>query len=303
MSDRLCWRQVIVYCMFLGCLCHGKYLYAQDFLPETAILDQKLILVDEQRLPGVWNDTLTYTVDIPSSFHLSGSNQICDPSGSLDSIWERMCRIRSGVSGDTLRILHIGDSHVRGHIYPRTVGNLLKSEFHLLEYVDMGVNGATCLSFTRADRLESIANSGADLIIVSFGTNESHNRRYNAHLHYQQLDELLSLIRDRLPNVPFLLTTPPGSYERYWVRRKRVYRVNPRTEEASATIVRYATDHRLAVWDLYRLVGGRTDACTNWQRSHLMRPDHVHFFAEGYMLQGSLLYQAILNAYNSYVIR
>lgn len=92
----------------------------------------------------------------------------------------------------------------------------------------MGVNGATCLTFTHPGRIADIAAMKPELLILSFGTNESHNRRYNVNLHYNQMDELVKLLRDSLPDVPILLTTPPGSYESFRQRRrKRTYAINP----------------------------------------------------------------------------
>ena len=84
-------------------------------------------------------------------------------------------------------------------------------------------------------------------------------------------------------------------------RRRRTYAVNPRTATASETIRRYAKEHRLLVWDMYDVVGGKRRACVNWTEAKLMRPDHVHYLPEGYILQGNLLYQALINAYNDYV--
>ena len=166
----------------------------------------------------------------------------------------------------------------------------------------MGVNGATCLTFTHPGRIADIAAMKPELLILSFGTNESHNRRYNVNLHYNQMDELVKLLRDSLPDVPILLTTPPGSYESFRQRRrKRTYAINPRTVTAAETIRRYAKDHRLLVWDMYDVVGGKRRACTNWTEAKLMRPDHVHYLPEGYILKGNLLYQAIIQAYNDYV--
>ena len=69
----------------------------------------------------------------------------------------------------------------------------------------------------------------------------------------------------------------------------------------SFTIRRYAGDHRLLVWDMYEVVGGKKRACKNWAEAKLMRPDHVHYLPEGYILQGNLLYQALIKAYNDYV--
>ena len=220
----------------------------------------------------------------------------------LTPVFERLRQVRAGLSEDTVRILHIGDSHIRGHIYPQTTGTLLKETFGAVSYTDMGVNGATCLTFTHPGRIADIVALKPELLILSFGTNESHNRRYNVNLHYNQMDEFIKLLRDSLPNTPILLTTPPGSYESFRQRRrKRTYAINPRTVTAAETIRRYAKDHRLLVWDMYDVVGGKRRACTNWTEAKLMRPDHVHYLPEGYILQGNLLYQAFIQAYNDYV--
>ena len=253
---------------------------AQDRIPACPPLGKTLKMIKPLREMNWANDTIAVQTSFPSAFR----------------------QVRAGLSEDTVRILHIGDSHVRGHIYPQTTGTLLKETFGAVSYTDMGVNGATCLTFTHPGRIADIAAMKPELLILTFGTNESHNRRYNVNLHYNQMDELVKLLRDSLPDVPILLTTPPGSYESFRQRRRRrTYAVNPRTATASETIRRYAKEHRLLVWDMYDVVGGKRRACTNWTEAKLMRPDHVHYLPEGYILQGNLLYQAIIQAYNDYV--
>ena len=116
------------------------------------------------------------------------------------------------------------------------------------------------------------------------------------------MEELVRELRARLPNVPILVTTPPGSYERQRTsRRRRSYVINPRTSTTVKTIERCADANGLAYWDMYNLLGGAKRACLNWQEAGLMRPDHIHFMPEGYKLQGELLGQALLKAYNNYV--
>lgn len=248
------------------------------------------------------NDTITVQISFPSAFRETGRNEIIDSIALLAPVFEHLRQVRAGLSEDTVRIVHIGDSHVRGHIYPQTTGTRLTETFGAVSYIDKGVNGATCLTFTHPDRIAEIAALKPELLILSFGTNESHNRRYNINVHYNQMDELVKLLRDSLPNVPILLTTPPGSYESFRQRRRRrTYVINPRTATAAETIRRYAKDHRLLVWDMYDVVGGKRRACTNWTDAKLMRPDHVHYLPEGYILQGNLLYQALIKAYNDYV--
>lgn len=275
---------------------------AQDRIPACPPLGKTLKMIKPLREMNWANDTIAVQTSFPSAFRETGRNEIIDSIALLTPVFERLRQVRAGLSEDTVRILHIGDSHVRGHIYPQTTGTLLKETFGAVSYADMGVNGATCLTFTHPGRIAEIAAMKPELLILSFGTNESHNRRYNVNLHYNQMDELVKLLRDSLPDVPILLTTPPGSYESFRQRRrKRTYAINPRTATAAETIRRYAKDHRLLVWDMYDVVGGKRRACTNWTEAKLMRPDHVHYLPEGYILQGNLLYQAIIQAYNDYV--
>ncbi|WP_374049404.1 SGNH/GDSL hydrolase family protein [uncultured Bacteroides sp.] len=277
---------------------------AQDRIPACPPLGKTLKMIKPLREMNWANDTISVLVAFPATFRGTGRNEIVDNVFALTPLLERLRQVRAGFSEDTVRIVHIGDSHVRGHIYPRTAGALLAETFGAVSYTDMGVNGATCLTFTHPERIADIAALKPELLILSFGTNESHNRRYNTNLHYNQMDELVKLLRDSLPDVPIILTTPPGSYESFRQRkRRRTYAINPRTAIATETIHHYARNHNLVVWDMYEVVGGKRRACTNWTEAKLMRPDHVHYLPEGYILQGTLLYQALIKAYNDYVSR
>lgn len=288
---------------WLSMSCFLPKVVAQDRMPAYPPLDKgmkKMKFIREMR--GGTADTIPVQVVFPTAFRETGRNEMIDSIALLAPVFERLRQVRAGLSEDTVRIVHIGDSHVRGHLFPRTTGARLAGEFGALSYTDMGVNGATCLTFTHPDRIAEIAALKPDLLILSFGTNESHNRRYNTNVHYNQMDELIKLLAGNLPGIPLLLTTPPGSYESFRQRKqKRTYAINPRTAVASETIRRYAREHRFLVWDMYDVVGGRRRACANWTEAKLMRPDHVHYLPEGYILQGNLLYQALIQAYNDYV--
>ena len=258
-------------------------LAAQDRIPACPPPGKKQKTIKPLREMNWANDTVSVQFSFPAAFRGMGRNEIVDSIALLTPVFERLRQVRAGLSEDTVRIVHIGDSHVRGHIYPQTTGARLIETFGAVSYIDKGVNGATCLTFTHPDRIAEIAALKPELLILSFGTNESHNRRYNVNVHYNQMDELVKLLQDSLPNVSILLTTPPGSYESFRQRRS------------------YAKEHRLLVWDMYDVVGGKRRACVNWTEAKLMRPDHVHYLPEGYILQGNLLYQALINAYNDYV--
>lgn len=288
-------------CFFLVC-CMPFNLSGQDALPACPRPDKGTKAAVPLREPLLLGDPVAVKVSLPSAFTGTGENSIADSLGVLDPVLERLRQIQNGGSEDTLRIVHIGDSHIRGHIFPQTTGKRLAETFGAVSYTDMGVNGATCLTFTHPERIAAIASLKPELLIMSFGTNESHNRRYNSNVHYHQMEELLKLLRDSLPDVPILLTTPPGSYESFRQRRRqRTYSVNPRTATAVNTIHTFARRNGLVVWDMYNVAGGSRRACKNWVAAGLMRPDHVHYQPAGYTLQGNLLYEAIIKAYNEYV--
>ncbi len=280
-------------------------LCAQDVLPGCPRLQEVSVDYDTLIVYGQRTDTLPVPcIVLPEAFRQIGENELIDSVGILNPFWEKMRMLRLGAATDTVRIVHVGDSHIRGHVFPRTTGGLLRQTFGALSYTDMGINGAFCSTFTRPERIAAIAALHPDLVILSFGTNESHNRRYNPLLHYRQMNELLRMLRSKLPGVPVLMTTPPGSYESFRQRRRRrAYKVNPRTSVAVQSIRRFADANGLAVWDMYEVFGGVRRACLNWQAAGLMRPDHIHYLPEGYALQGEMFYCALLKAYNDYCSR
>ena len=301
-ESSLLYTFILVFAGMLSVPCFLTEVTAQDRIPICPLSDKVQKAVAPLREMTWANDTISAPVSFPTAFREIGRNEITDSIALLAPVFEHLRQVRAGLSEDTVRIVHIGDSHVRGHIYPQTTGARLIETFGAVSYIDKGVNGATCLTFTHPGRIAEIVALKPELLILSFGTNESHNRRYNVNIHYNQMDELVKLLHDSLPGVPIILTTPPGSYESFrQKKRRRTYAINPRTATAAETIRRYAKNNRLLVWDMYDVVGGKQHACTNWTEAKLMRPDHVHYLPEGYILQGNLLYQALIKAYNDYV--
>lgn len=216
---------------------------------------------------------------------------------------------------DNVKVMLIGDSHTRGNYFPQTVGRTLRSYFNakedsLLSFSYYGINGAWARRFYEADMIQKVVNERPDLVIICFGTNEAHGAGYNEAVHNETYNTLTLRINERLPETRFLLTTPPGSYisqrtGSYTTGRGRRRRThyntvqvrNERTQRVSANIVNYATDHHIPVWDCYAIAGGPLYACANWRASNLMAADGVHFNANGYILQGRMLAEAIIKEF------
>lgn len=302
---------------FLIIICYIFVLCAsgQDKLPFASKTNRPSVLPEEAKDYRQPQAPVALTNSMPGSFKNTKENVLVDTMHILIPFFEKLRLRRTPV-----RIVHMGDSHIRGHVlslvvrrnferdfgdgatYPDTITYLssgLARETGLpgVVYHMIGINGATCTSFTNAMQINEIAELTPDLIIISLGTNESHGRGYLPSIHERQMDELFGMLRKACPDAAFLLTTPPGSYIRY--RRRRS--INMRTPLVATTIKDYAKKHGYAAWDLYNIIGGREYACLNWISGNYMVRDRVHYTVAGYTLQGNLLYEALIKAYNDYV--
>lgn len=265
------------------------------------------------------SDTQTPTrtaTQLPPTFRGAKPNALSYP----DALAPLFLRMRAG---ESLRILQIGDSHVRGNYLPNACAATLQQQLGNggLEGVDMDVapaldggiifdyqaqNGAHASRYCEPDKMEEICAWQPDLVIVSFGTNEAHGH-FDPDLHQQTLRTLVDKIRSHCPRVCFLFTTPPGSYittygHRWRDRRGRwhyntAHNPNPQTEEVARAIDSFARQEHHACWNLFEIAGGSQYATTNWRNGGYMQADCIHYTAAAYELQGRLLGEAIALAY------
>lgn len=309
-------RQISSHCfvLLIGLFCSG-ILLAQEQLPPTIPAGQPSGIPKQLSAHHRPHTAIPMGNSMPSDFKNTEENVIKDTTHVLVHFYDKLRR-----GNEPVRVVHIGDSHIRGHILPLAIRERFEKDFgSMAVYPDtityftsgiaretgqpgivyhmIGINGATCLNFTNAMQMQEIAELNPDLIIMSFGTNESHGRNYNIPAHIKEMDDLIGLLHEYCPQAVFLLTTPPGSYIRY--RRRKS--INSRTPLVAKTIADYAARNGMASWDMYNIVGGRDRACLNWANGNYMINDRVHYTSVGYTLQGNLLYEALIKAYNDYV--
>jgi lysophospholipase L1-like esterase len=173
-------------------------------------------------------------------------------------------------------------------------GIVLENELAGVVYHSIGVNGARYYDFVRAKYFaRQLRELAPDLVILSFGTNEAQGDTDPAFLRRSML-ELIDQISEHAPGTLFMLTTPADSY----LRGGRSF--NPNMASVSAVIRQLALDKGYALWDLYRLAGGENSA-QEWKANGLMSSDSVHYSKAGYAVQGKLLYQSLIKAYNGHV--
>ncbi len=238
-----------------------------------------------------------------------------------------------------VRIVQIGDSHVRGHMFPAALRQKLAARWGSHAMVDKtinyhttaiaeetgengfifhakGKNGCTIAYYLNENRLDELARLQPDLIIVSVGTNESH-AKFDPVTYWEKLDTFIAGMRSRLAaegrDVAFLLTTPPCSHISKtetveYVDDEGKVRIdsvktkvpNPVAADVASFQAWYGDRNNIAVWNLYKTVGGKESACNNWWNGGFMAKDGIHYTKTAYTLQAELLGQAILDAYDRY---
>ncbi|MCF0210043.1 MAG: hypothetical protein HUK18_01780, partial [Bacteroidales bacterium] len=99
------------------------------------------------------------------------------------------------------------------------------------------------------------------------------------------LTQLINTIRNTHKDIPILLVTPS---ENWWHKKKP----NPRMKETENIIISVAKKTDCAVMNMYQILGGAGSAQKMKQKG-LMQSDYVHMTAQGYNLQGDLLYNAL----------
>jgi lysophospholipase L1-like esterase len=142
--------------------------------------------------------------------------------------------------------------------------------------------------------VQQTATLQPDLIIISLGTNEAIEYPYVDSQFNNQLLELITKLKANNPQTQILITTTADFY------KKRTRR-NPGVEVIRKKILEACNQNNWAYWDLYEVAGGK-HAADQWKKNKLLQSEGIHFTKAGYELQGTLLYQAFLKAYNEYVL-
>lgn len=171
-------------------------------------------------------------------------------------------------------------------------GVSLESNVPGVIYHTIGVNGARYDQYNIASLFwKQLPALNADLYIVSLGTNEAQRAAFAEPVFLREFNLFISRIREASPHAAILITTAPDSYKgRY---------SNKVLKDLNLSLTKEANRLYLPLWDLYRITNGFGSAYS-WARRGLMSRDRVHFTAEGYRVQGQLLFKALAKGYNEY---
>ncbi len=164
---------------------------------------------------------------------------------------------------------------------------------HGISYHSIGVNGASVPSYLRCVNLErQLGLMPPDLVIFSIGINDAYENNFLKESYSKNYDTLIQRIYSVNPEAAILFTTNNDSYYHQKYPNKRVY-------EAKEAMVNLAESKKLALWDLFEIMGG-LNSIQKWHSDDLAKKDLLHLNYKGYNLIGDLLFEALMEAYKNY---
>ncbi len=181
-------------------------------------------------------------------------------------------------------------------------GFFLENQMTGVEYSAIGNNGATYSKYNELGTMgRELRALSPQLVIISLGANEAFGKVSDDEF-YTQIHRMVTDIQTHNPQTQILLVTPQECQRTTRVRRGRgkrrrwvkSYSINVNIDRLRRVILRYGQDHNIATYDWYDVAGGGGSSAT-WLTKGLMKNDRIHNTWAGYDLQGSLLYDALID--------
>lgn len=170
-------------------------------------------------------------------------------------------------------------------------GFVIENDRPGIVYHTIGVNGAKMTDYAKYPLFfNQLPILEPDLIILSFGTNESFGK-ISATEYMSQLNNFVESIKAKCgENVAILVMTPPPSL----FRRGRTNQYVVDYADALMNL------QKLPVWDLFSRMGGLNAIRPRGSNVSLIARDKVHYTAKGYQVQGNMFVEDFTNAYMNY---
>lgn len=171
-------------------------------------------------------------------------------------------------------------------------GFVIENDKPGLIYHSIGVNGAKISDFNKYPLFfTQLSILHPDLIIISFGTNESY-LKLSVNGYIKNLKTMCENIRKDNPNVSILIFTPPPSLVRQTME-------NPLVGKYSTALLEDKTLD-VAVWDFYKKMGGEEGIKSNGKYVHLISKDKIHYTINGYKVQAEMFSSDFMKAYEEF---
>jgi lysophospholipase L1-like esterase len=184
----------------------------------------------------------------------------------------------------------------------RVFGVALETSGRGVQYDSLGVNGAfiglLAHYIDEQHWAEQLRHRRPDLVIIGYGANESQFERLPMDQYEKDTREVIRRIRSALPDVSILFVGPMDRGER-GAGGKVLTR--PMIKKLIAYQRRLAAESGCAFFDTFTAMGGE-GTVAKWReaRPRLMGGDFTHPTAQGAEIVGTLIYDAMMRAYEQY---
>ncbi|MCS7005543.1 MAG: GDSL-type esterase/lipase family protein [Cytophagales bacterium] len=173
-------------------------------------------------------------------------------------------------------------------------GISLENYYAGVVYSASGANGAEYRHYIRCeDFSRNLQALEPHLVVISLGTNDGYMLNFDRQYFEANVRYIINKIRNQLPNISILLTTPGDNFRRYRYPNKN-------NAIISEVLYQVAQEMDCALWDFYKIMGGFRSV-EKWYAYGLCTKDMLHLTAKGYTLQGNLFFEALRQAYLDYL--
>lgn len=232
-------------------------------------------------------------VRLPSTNTVQGGNIISNAS----TFFPIQNKVSSSLSSQTvIKVLHIGDSHVKSGFFSEPLMQKLNSYYSQRYQNKLFFNfqwfcksGTKYSDYNAMVELEvQLKSSQLDLAIISLGTNDAFSGSSKIGF-YSKIDHLVKKIKLLSPNTVILITTPPDALR--YNAFSRSYVELPELTEVVKTLLKYCVENKIAYWNLHQIMGGNY-SMNYYVEKKMAAPDHVHFTSKGYGIFAQWLFEA-----------
>lgn len=171
-------------------------------------------------------------------------------------------------------------------------------------YSSIGLNGTwagVLASYTNGPHWnERLREANPDLVVLSYGTNESGYGSYLDSTYSKDYREILRRIKAALPDTPVLVMSPMDRGVRQSGGAIGTIQTLPRLINLQSQM---AAEKNLAFFNTFEAMGGE-GTMGRWYQAEprLVSADFIHPLPKGARIVGTLLFQAITDGYNAWKV-
>jgi len=173
-------------------------------------------------------------------------------------------------------------------------GLMLTNDLPGVEYINIGLNGATASSYNRSINFSRhLQRLSPDFVFVSLGTNDAYNPNFNEHWFSDEFRKFITNIKQSAYRAPILITSPND-------HQRKGSLIFQKSELVHQVLIATAKSERLALWDFYEVMGG-AGSIDRWVSDSLASVDKIHLNTRGYGFQASLFFQSLLLLFDEWI--